>query len=129
MQAVEQLWQAYQEWKRFTEQEGIALQRADWPAVQKAQKRKRELQSEIVRLTDYIKANLSSSIEQEHFNARLRGIVNELILLETRNNANVGASIQAAQEEKRTLDATSNRLRQVHNRYVGSRAAVWQNLS
>jgi hypothetical protein len=129
MQSVEELWKAYQDWKRLTEQEGTAIQRSQWFEVESAQAQKRLLQAEIVRLTDQIKASLNSSIEQEQFNSRLRGTVNELILLETQNNAKVQAMMSAAEDQRRNLLLTANRLRQVHNRYVPARAPVWENLS
>ena len=129
MQSVEELWRAYQDWKRLTEQEGTAIQRSQWFEVQSAQAQKRLLQSEIVRLTDQIKANINSSIEKDQFDARLRGTVNELILLETQNNVKVQAMMSAAEDQRRNLMLTANRLRQVHNRYVPTREPVWENLS
>jgi len=129
MQSVEELWRAYQDWKRLTEEEGTAIQRSQWFEVESAQAQKRLLQTEIVRLTDQIKASLNSSIEQEQFNSRLRGTVNELILLETQNNLRVQTMIAAANDQRRNLDVTASRLRQVHNRYVPTREPVWENLS
>ena len=129
MQSVEELWKAYQDWKRLTEQEGTAIQRSQWFEVQSAQARKRLLQTDIIRLTDQIKASVNSSVEQEQFNSRLRGTVNELILLETQNNLRVQTMIAAANDQRRNLDVTASRLRQVHNRYVPTREPVWENLS
>jgi len=129
MQSVEELWKAYQDWKRLTEQEGTAIQRSQWFEVQSAQARKRLLQTDIIRLTDQIKASVNSSVEQERFDSRLRGTVNELILLETQNNLRVQTMIAAANDQRRNLDVTASRLRQVHNRYVPTREPVWENLS
>jgi hypothetical protein len=129
MQSVEELWKAYQDWKRLTEQEGTAIQRSQWFEVESAQAQKRLLQAEIVRLSDQIKASVNSSIEQEQFNSRLRGTVNELILLETQNNIKIQAMMSAAEDQRRNLLLTANRLRQVHNRYVPAREPVWENLS
>ena len=129
MQSVEELWKAYQDWKRLTEQEGTAIQRSQWFEVQSAQARKRLLQTDIIRLTDQIKASVNSSVEQEQFDSRLRGTVNELILLETQNNLRVQTMIAAANDQRRNLDVTASRLRQVHNRYVPTREPVWENLS
>ena len=129
MQSVEELWRAYQDWKRLTEQEGTAIQRSQWFEVESAQAQKRLLQIEIVRLSDQIKASINSSIEQDQFDSRLRGTVNELILLETQNNLKVQAMMSAAEDQRRNLMMTANRLRQVHNRYVPAREPVWENLS
>lgn len=129
MQSVEELWRAYQDWKRLTEQEGTAIQRSQWFEVQSAQAQKRLLQTEIVRLTDQIKASLNTSLDKDQFDARLRGTVNELILLETQNNVKVQAMMSAAEDQRRNLMLTANRLRQVHNRYVPAREPLWENLS
>jgi hypothetical protein len=129
MQSVEELWKAYQDWKRLSEQEGTAIQRSQWFEVESAQAQKRLLQAEIVRLTDQIKATINSSIEQEQFNSRLRGTVNELILLETQNNVKIESMMSAAEDQRRNLLLTANRLRQVHHRYVPAREPVWENLS
>ena len=129
MQAVEELWKTYQDWKRLTEEEGTAIQRSHWYEVHSAQQQKRALQTDIVRLTDEIKANFRNAREEKKFDTRLRGIVNELILLETQNNLKVQACIASAQEKTSSLEATANRLRQVHTRYVPPRDPIWQNLS
>lgn len=129
MQAVEQLWQAYQDWKSLTQAEGAAIQSLQWPQVQQAQQRKRALQSEIVRLTDKAKAEFDSPSAQSTFDQRLRQLVNELILLETQNNVKIQACIETAERERRSLDATSNRLRLVHSRYVPARESNWENRS
>jgi len=129
MQSVEELWKAYQDWKRLTEQEGTAIQRSQWFEVQSAQARKRLLQTDIIRLTDQIKASVNSSVEQEQFDSRLRGTVNELILLETQNSAKVQAMMSAAEDQRRNLLLAAQRLRQVHSRYVPARDPLWENLS
>jgi hypothetical protein len=129
MQSVEELWKAYQDWKRLTEQEGTAIQRSQWFEVESAQAQKRLLQAEIVRLSDQVKASVNSSSQQEQFNSRLRGTVNELILLETQNNVKIQAMMSAADDQRRNLLLTANRLRQVHNRYVPAREPLWENLS
>jgi len=129
MQAVEELWQAYRDWKYLTQREGAAIQGLHWTEVHDAQNRKRALQAEIIRLTDKAKAELHSDSASADFDQRLRQLVNELILLETQNNLTVEACIASAQSQKRELDATSQRLRQVHSRYVPSRQPSWENRS
>ena len=129
MQAVEELWRAYQDWKRLTEEEGTAIQHSHWYEVHSAQQQKRVLQADIVRLTDQIKANFTTQREEGKFDTRLRGIVNELILLETQNSAKVQAMMSAAEDQRRNLLLAAQRLRQVHSRYVPARDPLWENLS
>jgi hypothetical protein len=126
---IERLWDVYNEWKALTEQEGRAIRDADWTRVHERQQQKRSLQSEIIHLTGQIHADFRSKSDEANFDARLRGIVNELLLLETRNNATLQGSIDTVREQRRDLDATSNRLRQLHARYVPNRAAAWENFS
>lgn len=127
--SVEQLWNVYREWKRLTEREGAAIRQASWPLVHKIQQQKRALQAEIIHLTEQIQSEFRSKSDHQTFDTQLRTIVNELILLETQNNATLQSSIAAAEEQKRAYESTSSRLRQLHNRYVPSRAATWQNLT
>src|SRR5688572_2728631 len=115
---VEQLWAVYQQWKNLTEHEGQAIRPSNWPLVQKTQQAKHDLQSRIIHLTEQIQGDFSSKTEQTTFDKQLRKIVNELILLETRNNATLQSSVAAAEQQKASLENTSNRLRQVHTRYV-----------
>jgi len=126
---IEQLWTVYHDWKVLTEKEGLSIRQGDWPKVHKTQEEKRGLQAKIIHLTDQIQAHLSSEMDHHKFDARLRGIVNELILLETQNNVTLQSSMDEANEQKRGLDATSTRLRQLHNSYVPTRSPVWENVS
>ena len=126
---VEQLWAVYREWKNLTEREGLAIRRGDWPRVHDTQEEKRALQSEIIRLTEEIHAHFSAAANHDGFDTRLRTIVNELILMETQNNLTLQSLMDAANEQKRELETTSSRLRQVHQSYVPSRNPVWENFS
>jgi hypothetical protein len=125
MDAVEQLWAVYGKWKRLTEQEGLAIRQSNWSLVDQAQVEKRTLQPEIIHLTEQIHSRFSP--DSGGFDTQMRGVVNELILLETQNNLAVQSCLAAANEERSSLEGTSNRLRQVHSRYVPSRNAAWEN--
>jgi hypothetical protein len=127
--SIDQLWSLYAEWKNLTEREGAAIRQSDWPLVHKTQQQKRELQAEIIHLTEEIKADGSSRIDDQKFDRQLRTIVNELILLETQNNATLQATIATTEQQKRELESTSKRLRQIHTRYVPNRPPTWQNLT
>jgi hypothetical protein len=125
---VEQLWAAYGDWKTFTEQEGLAIDTADWPRVRQIQEEKRALQAQIIHLTEQAQHQFSAPFDHD-FDTRLRAIVNELILLETQNNLTLQGTLEHAREQKNRLEATSSRLRQLHNSYVPSRHPVWENFS
>jgi len=129
MELVEELWRAYGNWKRLTEQEAAAIRKSQWPEVRRAQLEKRALQSEIIHLTEQIDVQPGAGSHQVEFQTRLRKIVNELILLETQNNLRVQHCIESAEEQRRSFEATSCRLRRIQSRYVPSCGAVWNNLS
>ena len=129
MEAVQQLWEAYEAWKDLTRREGAAIQNSNWVDLRLAQQHKRMLQGEILRLTDNVHAACSSPEDNQLFNQRLREIVSELISLETRNNLLLQSCIDETRREREQLEATSSRLRRVHSRYVPSREPVWQNVS
>lgn len=126
MLPTDELWKAYHDWKQLTERESVAIQREQWNEVHRAQEQKRALQSEILQLTGRVKAGLTSPSAEIDFNARLRVIVNELILLETQNNARVQAAKEAVQSEVQSLTATGHRLRRIHASYIPPCNPFWQ---
>jgi hypothetical protein len=114
----------YQEWKRFTEEEGAAILASDWAAVEQAQFSKKQLQAEILRAAERIAP--SSQAEADPV---IREHLRELIELETRNHATLEKCLQSAGREKQNLDRTSVRLRQIHKSYVPQQGAAWNQYS
>ena len=124
-----QLWDLYHEWKRLTESEGMAILTSDWPEVRRCQTAKQHLQPHIIRLTEQAKKEIASASAQSHFEGRIRELVNELILLESRNHNQLNERIAQGQRERAQLDITSQRLRQVHHSYVPKSAPTWDQYS
>lgn len=124
-----QLWDLYDEWKRLTEAEGMAILTSDWPEVRRCQSGKQQLQPAIIRLTDLAKKEMASITARHHFEDRIREIVNELIVLESRNSNHLKERIAHTQRERSQLDITSQRLRQVHNSYVPKSVPTWDQYS
>src|ERR1043165_2219880 len=129
MAAAAQLWERYQDWKALTETEAAAILSSNWEAVQNAQRQKKKLQADIVHLTGESKAELASRGEAEAFDDRVRGITNQLILLETQNMMILQSRLDSIEIQRRDLESTSSRLRRVHTRYVPPREAAWENVS
>lgn len=124
-----QLWDRYHEWKRLTECEGMAILTSDWPEVRRCQTAKQHLQPEIIRLTDLAKKEIASTSARHNFEHRIREVVNELILLESRNSTHLKERIAHTERERSQLDLTSQRLRQVHQSYVPKAAPSWDQYS
>ena len=124
-----QLWDLYHEWKRLTESEGMAILTSNWSEVHRCQKAKQDLQPEIIRLTDQAKKELASASARSDFEGRIRQVVNELILLESRNSTNLQQQVSHGQRERAQLDMTSQRLRQVRQSYVPKSGPMWDQYS
>jgi len=129
MQSAAQLWDLYEEWKRLTEAEGAAILTSDWPEVRRCQNNKKQLQPQIIRLTQVTKAECSSPAEIEQIDTQVRSYVNELIQLETRNNGVLQGRLELLAQERFEINRTASRLRQIHKSYVPPRDAVWDRYS
>ena len=124
-----QLWDVYQQWKHLTEEEGMAILTSNWSEVRRCQKAKQDLQPEIIRLTDQAKKELTSTTARDTFEGRIREVVNELILLESRNNNTLQERMDQVQRERTELELTSQRLKQVHRSYAPRSGPVWNQYS
>jgi hypothetical protein len=123
------LWTLYQNWKNLTEREGEAILDCDWPAVRECQSAKQGLQNEIIRATDLARASVGTPAQEREFFSAIRGRVNELIQLESKNNSILDERLAAARQQKVELSKTSRRLRQVHQSYAPAREPVWNSYS
>lgn len=124
-----QLWDLYQEWKRLTQSEGMAILASDWPEVRRCQKAKGDLQPGIIRMTEQAQRELGSAADKNSFEGRIRQVVNELILLESRNNTTLQERMTVVQQERGELDRTTHRLKQVHRSYVPQTGPAWDQYS
>ena len=130
MKARTELFAAYAEWRRWTDLEGEAIQAANWSQVRECQDAKQRLQPRIIRHTEHARQECArlglacADLERE-----VRGVVGELILLETRNGEAVAGKREAAEMERAELDRSSRNLRRLHHSYGGLRAAGWHSFS
>jgi hypothetical protein len=123
------LWTLYTHWKDLTEREGQAILNCDWPRVRECQSAKQSLQNEIIRATDLARASFGTPIQEREFVAAIRGRVNELIQLETKNNSILEERLAFANQQKVELSKTSRRLRQVRHSYALAREPIWNSYS
>jgi hypothetical protein len=130
MNARTELFATYAEWRRWTDLEGQAIQAANWGRVQECQCAKQRLQPRIIRGTERARQECArlglpcADLERE-----VRGVVGELIQLETHNGQVVALQRQTAEAERAELDRSSHNLRRVHQSYGGPRAPGWTSFS
>lgn len=129
MRSATNLWDLYEQWKRLTEKEGEAIRTANWLEVRRCQKAKQQLQSGIIKVTDGLKTECSNELQNDQLNSQIRRHVNELIQLETRNHSILGQCMAKLQNERGTLEETSNRLKKVRKSYVPSPQPIWNQYS
>lgn len=129
MHASAKLWELYQEWKRLTHAEALAILSSDWPAMNTCQSSKQKLQPQIIRWTESAKLECHNDAEQREIDGKVREIVNELILLEAQNSAVLQGRLAELEQERASLDHTSRRLKQVHQSYVPAQGPAWDHYS
>lgn len=130
MSANQNLLNAYGSWEQFTQSEGAAIARADWPGVSECQKNKQELQRQIIHLTDAARAeSVEAGLDTKRFETDLRQIVNRLIAMESRNSELISERRQSAELQRAELDQTSRNLRRMQKSYTQPSTAVWQSYS
>ncbi len=130
MNAKHDLVAAYDSWAQLTHTEGTAIRKNDWAGVQECQRRKLDLQKEIVHLTELARAETcAAGTDPQNFERDVRPIINRLIALEVRNSewlAQERASNEAARVE---LEQSSQNLRRVQRSYASRSEAVWHSYS
>jgi Skp family chaperone for outer membrane proteins len=122
------LQELYQQWRRWTDQEGEAIRKADWAQVDACQAEKARLQEAIQRVDEEL-AGKCSTADWAHLQSELRALVEDLMARERRNQSDLSAQRQRAQERESDLQHASRQLRQVHQAYVPGASAHWQSYS
>jgi hypothetical protein len=129
MNARNRLFDAYAEWRRWTVEEGDAIQASDWPKVRSCQRAKLELQPRIIRCTEDARTESRSTgdswldIEKD-----LRREVAGLIELETRNGQTLAQVRCKARAEQAELDRSTRQLKQIRS-YAPVTQTAWSSYS
>ncbi len=130
MNAKKNLVAAYRTWEELSQAEGLAIQNEDWRRVSECQKSKQGLQKQILHLTEAAQAECRTSAQDpQHLPDDVRGIINTLIALESRNANWLAGQRQAAELRKLDLDQVTQNLRRVHKSYTTPTQAVWNSYS
>lgn len=118
MSARNDLLNLYQEWRKLTDAEGLAIRSANWPELQYLQDAKFNLQAQIVSATELVHAELARNpgMAQE-VNREFRTLLAELIQMEQRNSQWLSEKRQNAEAEMALANQSSRNLRQVHKAY------------
>ncbi|MFO1511605.1 MAG: hypothetical protein U1F83_01615 [Verrucomicrobiota bacterium] len=121
---------AYSSWEELTQAEGLAIQKEDWARVTECQQFKQGLQKQIIHLTEAAQAEcFNCGQDLQHFQSDVRGIINTLIALESRNAEWLTGRRQAAELRKLDLEQVTQNLRRVHKSYTTPTPAVWNSYS
>jgi 5-bromo-4-chloroindolyl phosphate hydrolysis protein len=119
MSARDELAELYEQWRHWTEEEGMAIRIASWRRVDECQAAKLKLQRLIVRTTEQMHDDVVGLPSQVEANERFfRRIIDGLIELERRNLELFANQRQQAEHERQSLDRTTRHLRQIHRSYV-----------
>jgi hypothetical protein len=121
MISTEELASLYEQWRHLTEEEGRAIDAADWSRVAVCQSGKSRLQPRIVEVSQ----RLDATTHEQQF----RPIVAQLMEMEHANRDRLQKQRESAEERKQELDRSSRHLRQLHQAYVPPARANWQSYS
>jgi hypothetical protein len=127
MDAHRQLFQAYADWRAWTEDERAGILVADWERVSLCQSEKSRLQEVIIKLTHELRSGSDGT--DPLFERHLRLIVDELIILETNNGEIIALQREKAEAEKNDLSQSARTLRKIQQGYAPPRSAAWQSYS
>lgn len=130
MIAKKNLVAAYQSWEQLTQTEGAAIQGDDWSGVHECQQTKKDLQREIIHLTEAAQAEcIEAGHDTKIFERDMRRIINNLITLESRNAELLAGRRAVADVAKADLDQAAHNLRRVQKSYSPPTAPLWNTYS
>jgi hypothetical protein len=109
----------YDYWRVLSEDEGRAIESADWIRVADCQRQKRCLQEEIEAATP----------SQTGSPVVYAALGEKLILLEMNNARAIAVRRETVEQEERDLEHMTRNLRQVQRAYAGDRKPAWESYS
>jgi len=130
MNAERELTQAYQEWRRLAEAEGVAIGAGDWGLVSAYQKMLQQLRGRISQLSMAARDEWSKSESgRADKEGVLQATIHELIKLEQRNQTLLTALQQATRTKLDQLARAGWNLKQIQRSYGAVRPAAWTSFS
>jgi hypothetical protein len=128
MSAQTELFECYRLWRLWSDKERVAVSAGDWTALDRAQKEKGNLQTEILRWTAAAKATLNSE-EAAPIRHGLQRTLQDLIVFETQTIDLIAQMRARAQRQAQELQRTVATLKRVHKSYGTARDPVWTSYS
>jgi hypothetical protein len=105
----------YREWQELTENEGSAIRSSAWREVQNCQNAKLILQQRIVNATAALKREVAlGNQDREELEVELRGIIDNLISLETRNSVLLAEQRRVVEARRNEVAQSSRTMHQMH---------------
>lgn len=130
MKSQDDLHALYAEWRRLTEAEKTAIERSQWAKLHQYQAQKQELQACLLQATECWRAGGADPARcQAEYERQFRPVVDELILLETRNHEMLRCRHEKCRAELEGLGAAARQLRELHRAYAPQRPSWWSSYS
>ena len=124
-----QLTQLLEHWQGLTQAETQAIEREDWGAVARQQRLKAGLRPEINRLREQQPLKPSAQPASSPEEQRLRQVLQEVMLLETRNSESLATKRQIRRQELRRLNQAAHHLHGARRAYGRTPQHCWQSYS
>ena len=115
----------YSRWAELTHRERESILAEAWSNLQVIQAEKYKLQTQIIQVTDRIERPFDESGPLREYWRSLRGVIAELIQLETRNGELVDSRKRATQAELLELESSSKTLKRLHRSYTSKGGENW----
>lgn len=130
MNAREQLFAAYGDWRDWTEREGDAIRAQLWTEVERCQNAKAELQRRILAFTDAAQAaSRLSGLDWSSVQREISAVVAQLISMEHVNSDCLALQRSQAEEQHSDLCQAHRNLRRVHVSYGAAASSQWHSYS
>lgn len=129
MEPEKQVLSLFAEWRTLTEAEHDAILQGEWSALERHQLRKEQLKEALIEATEVWNRSQHTETLSAQREWRFRGVVDELILLESRNQEALHVQQERVRTELGRLDQASRNLRGVQRAYGGPCRSAWQSYS
>ncbi len=130
MKAERDLTNAYREWRRLAEAEGEAIGEGNWSLVAACQAALLQLQKQVSSLTQIVRAEWSQSGGDVARKERtLTETIQELIVIERRNQTLLQAVQQAMRAKLATINQVGQNLKHIQRSYGGVHSPALNTLS
>ena len=130
MNAETELTEAYLEWRRLAESEGVAIQSCNWSLLAACQKALANLQQRITNLSQAVRAEWQKpGSTHKAKEKKINATIHELIALEQRNDTLLKSVRETALQQLEQLDRSGQNLKRIQRSYSGEAPLAWTSYS